>query len=880
MSATSIFYNGRIIRNPGVYSKVDARGLERQGISSAGVVAVLGESSMWRAKPANEIAKKSDFLKLTGPAKIYTEIREGDLLDGVRVLFDPANDENIPGGAGTVIPVNVRPDTQSSAVLARGAEPSIDLLSVGYGAWTEQENILVGTGTSQGKSLLISFEDQDPETHDNVGGGNRFGLRYLDGTYTYESMVLTVGADGRMTATGTRADAGLDADVNSQLAGDDSGVNVVFAGLAAGDVGKTLTLYGLNAAGAALQRERITITSTGYTYTSPLTWNRVYGAILSEPLTTGTADVKKTGATNILVQLTGSDRAVGAVVAEASYVALDSDIVLAADGATTVNVHIWGRAGTTVMGKSVTLAGTTPVYERTRTWTEIEAIILALVPAARAITTSVIAARTDPLVQDTLRKAKDFFDARLTSDEAGEDIGFQWTQQSGSLDAAVTELDDVFRQDILDSTAGASAGFKADQQAVIDAINRGQLMTAERHEFTPKVDDLTITAASQSYTYSIDSIPVVTASLSSPTESQVQDALVAAGFARPFVADRAKPSVQSTNKVRNTSQGSDSFTTSAVGTNVTNANTTAQVGTRRVPDDTAVPVFLAGGIDGTTSFSDWVNALEKLARMRVNSVGILTGDPALHDALKGHIRYTNGIGRSERDGAVGLSALDGSGNPTGELPTKDEILEQLVDLNSKDIRAVAQTITRFDENGDEVILAPWFSALAVLGMQAGSPIGEPMTWKYMNAREIGNDASWDPVLDIEEMIEGGLLVLEDVDGIGIRVVRNITTHLTTSNLAFVEASTNQAVNVAVYEHRKALEIGVGRKGFAGTLAALKGVAIGNLEVLLKETIIVDHGPPAFDLFADVAEESVEMAPVTPLNFIVPTFHLRLVRLAA
>jgi hypothetical protein len=115
-------------------------------------------------------------------------------------------------------------------------------------------------------------------------------------------------------------------------------------------------------------------------------------------------------------------------------------------------------------------------------------------------------------------------------------------------------------------------------------------------------------------------------------------------------------------------------------------------------------------------------------------------------------------------------------------------------------------------------------------------------------------------------------MLETIDGVGRRVVRNVTTHLTTSNLAYTEASVNEATNYAVYNFRTTMERMVGKSGFAGSVSAAEGLAI-NILGLLVGVALVTWRSLTIDLILDVLEVSVEVAPVLPINFVQSTIHL-------
>jgi hypothetical protein len=308
---------------------------------------------------------------------------------------------------------------------------------------------------------------------------------------------------------------------------------------------------------------------------------------------------------------------------------------------------------------------------------------------------------------------------------------------------------------------------------------------------------------------------------------------------------------------------------------MTFTSTQALAGVGQMPSNTVVgsPVFLSGGAEGTATFSDWQNALNLLRQRRVNTVVVLTGDPAVHAELEAHCAYMCGAGRSERDGCIGLSALDGNGDPLNTLPTSTSIRSQIRDLNSRHLRAFAQTVDRYNTSGERETFQPWFLAVLAAGMQAGSTVGTSLTHKYVNVLGHAQHSSWNPVEDGEELIQSGLCFIEEVPSIGRRFVRNVTTYLTSNNIAYTEASVNEAVNYAVFEFRSTLEAMVGRRGTQSNVNALRGIASNKLSQLLNEGIIVAWRALSVTLNVDVMEVSVELAPVIPVNFVRSTIYL-------
>lgn len=305
---------------------------------------------------------------------------------------------------------------------------------------------------------------------------------------------------------------------------------------------------------------------------------------------------------------------------------------------------------------------------------------------------------------------------------------------------------------------------------------------------------------------------------------------------------------------------------------------TASAGTGAIggaPTNTVSPVYLSGGSEGTALFSHWQAALNLLKKIRVNTVLALTGDPAVHAACDSHCAYMGGIGRSERDHFAGLMN-------TGltDIPSKNEIKSQIINLNSRHTRAFAQAIERYNTAGERQEFMPYFQAAIAAGMQAGSPIGQSLTHKYATVLSLRQHSTWNPVDDAEEMIQAGLCFMENIDGVGRRVVRNVTTHLSTSNICYTEGSVNEAVNFAVYNFRTNMEAYVGARGFAGTIAAAKSAAISTLGLEISEGMITTYRSLTVELVLDVLEVGVEISPILPINFVKNTIHLVAIRQAA
>ena len=761
--ATTIFFNGRVISVPGSYSEVDASGLEQVGLGAAGIIGLLG--TVEGGRPVTAITGIKDFVRVKKPEQGFTFFRSGDVKEAIPLLFAPAKDPDILGGAQEVIVMKVNPATQSSGVFDNAQGPCLELTTRDYGAFTEQVNVSIADGTVQGKLITITFEDV-VEAQDDLGGSDFFTVKYKKPTGGWDTMTAEVLAGGVVQANATRDVGGLDGDVTGLLA--QGAIRVKSA--SAADVGQQVYVYGLDATGNPV-REVLTLAGT-----ADVDGSQVFGLgdVLGARVVGTTAGAVTVSdqvvPTTIMTIAAGVNQSKGLAAGVGMWGA--SVMSLVADGATTKDMILEGTDSTgAVIREKVTLTGAVSV-DTVASFATITWIILGDVEAARTVTISGLAVKTTPAIQNTLQKVSDYFNARQVVISTVV-YGFIFELETGETKLHPENLDvTVSAVNALDP---ANPGFKADLYAIISWVNQSSAL---------------ISAAA----------------------------------------------------VSGASGGA--------------------------PDNTAAPVFLLGGGEGTTDFQKWQDALNWLKQVRCNTIVALTGDPAVHAAIDAHCAYMGGIGRSERDAVCG--ALNAA---LTDVPTKAEFKSQAVDLNTRHVRLVGQAIERYDTVGERREYLPPFTACIAAGMQAGSPVGTSLTFKYANVLSFRQHSGWNPTDDAEEMVQGGLLFLENVEGVGRRFVRNVTTHLSSNNIAFIEGSVNEAVNFAVFNFRTNLEFAVGKKGFSGTINAAKSVAIGTLGLLVDAQVLVTWRSLDIELIVDVMEVGVEIAPVIPINFVQSTVHL-------
>lgn len=805
MSATSIFFNGRVISIPGSYSQVDDSGLESVGLGANGILAIIGTAE--GGKPVFSIDEPKDLLRFSNPDRAQAAFRDGELREAMPMAFGPSKDDAIQAGAQQVVALKVNRALPSTVDLANGITPSVRLTSKDYGAFTQALNVevLPPTDTTSlaggGKKVLIRFEEK-LETLDNLGGFPLFQLKYTPGTFGYTAVTASLSnvlaTLGQLTINGVHsAIPGLQADINgTQLAAPDT-IQVVAA---AGDVGQVVTVYGRN--GAIPVRETFTL-NAAVVQPGLVTFTEVYGAEVDRAHATTITIQRTTGAVMIMTMLT-TILYKGLVHCIAHFAQGTVTVTPVGTAPTGARVILVGRStfGAIQMEIMTMGATTVPVVSAATNWARIDAIVTGNVSAAQfsgGTTLTATLLQSDVGVHKNLQKLKDFVSPKkqtLQLDDAGVALltpvtfGMAFTMATGKTLYPVSKLDPVPGAQDIRTPAAPGYAFYANFWSIVDGITGGSGLVV-----ATQIDALT-----------------------------------------PIMLP---------------------------------------------PSNTPAPLFFTGGDEGSASMGDWDKAFRLCKKARINSICVLTANPAIHAALDTHLALMSGVGRNEGDGSVGLQHLL-SGSPDGTVATKDEIKSQIVNLNSRHIQAFAQTVDRFNIAGDLTTFPSYFQGVLAKGMQAGAQPGTPLTFKFVNVNGFSQHSSWNPVEDAEEMIQGGLTFLENVEGIGRRWLRSITTRLASNKINQTEASVNNAVNYSTYNFRTAMELSVGAKGFAGSIAAAKGRATSILTKLLGPDVqaIVDYRSLDIQLVLDVLEVSVEMAPVIGINFVKNVIHLVTIRQAA
>jgi hypothetical protein len=304
---------------------------------------------------------------------------------------------------------------------------------------------------------------------------------------------------------------------------------------------------------------------------------------------------------------------------------------------------------------------------------------------------------------------------------------------------------------------------------------------------------------------------------------------------------------------------------------------------------------LEGGTYGTSDNTAWTNAFAALAGIRVNQVvplvsedGATTGTgtftvSAILAALTAHCKLMSGTaGRNEREGWASVKM------------TKTNLISAANTQNSEHVCVLGQYLERLRDSSGEVEAFPyWSAACVVAGLRAGAPLGEPLTWKYISATGLGQDASWDPGDndDVADLILNGVMVITEVPGAGFRVEKGITTYTKSDNDAFTEETIVQIWKAVAYDLRTALEDRfTGRPGNVKTVQQVPSVVVGVLEKFREAGALTDsiedgtvtkaYRNIEVALNGDQMSVGATITPTPGINFILNTLVLVPARISA
>jgi hypothetical protein len=279
--------------------------------------------------------------------------------------------------------------------------------------------------------------------------------------------------------------------------------------------------------------------------------------------------------------------------------------------------------------------------------------------------------------------------------------------------------------------------------------------------------------------------------------------------------------------------------------------------TKGLPDATS-ETPLAGGAKGATTSADIVAALEKFEKFHVNSIVPLFSRDATDDITddltdSGSTYTIAGIHQSVKTHISLMKTTKKRSERQGYMSMKDSYTASKTQagvLADGRMQLAIQDIRQTDSQGTIKWFQPWAMSCLLAGARGGAPIGEPLTFKFLNASGIRHTAQsmstpeedvvidFDPDLQTDDAIQAGLTFMEAPQTGGFRVVVDNTTYGRDNNFVWNRGNVLYAADIVAFNFRNALEARfVGRKNTV-SVTDIEGFATSTLTNFLAQGITV------------------------------------------
>ena len=289
--------------------------------------------------------------------------------------------------------------------------------------------------------------------------------------------------------------------------------------------------------------------------------------------------------------------------------------------------------------------------------------------------------------------------------------------------------------------------------------------------------------------------------------------------------------------------------------------------------------LFTGAVDGSATNTDWADGFDAFKEERLNIiVPLISADKgsvaidSVNILAANHVKDAwSTVGRSERNAYV------------SKLGTKDELKDAARALNNAFVSITGQDARVLDRSSELVWQDPWAMGCLAAGMQAGSPVGEPITKKLINVNDVRvRDGSWNPRQNTNEMIEAGVLFSQPLDTGGHRWAVGNTTYGRDGSFVYNRISVVEAAGFVAFDLRFNLDlVFTGTKARTGTAEAIANFIRNRMSTYKAEDIIVgddlNDGLGYKNLRVQVEGNTViinvSVTPVQGIDFILPTIFL-------
>jgi hypothetical protein len=292
---------------------------------------------------------------------------------------------------------------------------------------------------------------------------------------------------------------------------------------------------------------------------------------------------------------------------------------------------------------------------------------------------------------------------------------------------------------------------------------------------------------------------------------------------------------------------------------------------RRVPANMPGFVYLTGGSEGSTTATNWTDALNQVAEVvDASFIGAMTSDASVHAAVKEHVKkMSSSTGRNERQACLG-----------GDVDDAESVKKtNAQNLNSELVGFCGHEIVRYNKFGEQVTWDGFYSAAEILGMTAGNGITFSPTKKTINALAVKTKFRSS---SLDEFIKKGVIIAQTAQEGGLKTVKAVTTYQG-SNKILNEWSAMRTALFVTKDHRVYVESLIGEPGDNTVLESIKSRALRRLDHYVDQKYFaVDpafgnaYRNVQFTVEGDVVKITYEATLVIPVNFILVTHNFTVI----
>ena len=273
--------------------------------------------------------------------------------------------------------------------------------------------------------------------------------------------------------------------------------------------------------------------------------------------------------------------------------------------------------------------------------------------------------------------------------------------------------------------------------------------------------------------------------------------------------------------------------------------------------------LMTGGADGEVPAS-WAANLDVLVGTGTYIIVPMTSDAVIQSEIARFIDTQTNVEQNEMrafyGGALGESIND--------------IINRSASMNSsRSVVCYPGIKQQFDGENEPRVVASYYTAALVAGRVAGLEMGEPATYKSVNALDLERPMS---TAEMDRLIAGGVTVVENTrskNRSGFRIAQCVTTYRDELNPAYREESINEMIDFLTSELRETLEDRfVGTRGTAFTASVIKNAVQSFLDQKVRDEWLVEYQPESVVVEQDgeVVYVNYSAMPAHSINYILIT----------